>query len=146
MNNKLIMESWRKFVNEEVEAIAPLTEEELEQLEELFGKAGWRKEIEKWKNTDEENLDSFTKQGLRHLAVDAQGNALSPEGIARNLRAVLAQSYETKDPEAIAVANNMAKVADEEEPRLNLDSDPAVKKAIAAAPADDGAGVAGPWP
>ena len=43
MGNKLIMESWRKFVNEEVEANEHLTEQE---LEEIFGKAAWEKLVD----------------------------------------------------------------------------------------------------
>ena len=130
MSNKLIMESWRKFMNEEVETTGPLTEE---QLEEIFGKAAWEKLVDVWAETDAENTEQFTKQGLSQLTTDNNGNPLSPEQIALNVKAALVAAAETRDPEAIEAATDMAKVASEKEPGLNLDSDPVIKKAMAAA-------------
>ena len=143
MSNKLIMESWRKFVNEDFDKTETLTEE---QLEEIFGKAAWEKLVDVWAETDAENTEQFTKQGLAQLTTDNNGNPLSPEQIALNVKTALAAAAATRDPEAIEAAKDMAKVADEKEPGLNLDSDPAIKKAIAAAPDADGADVAGPSP
>ena len=129
MSNKLIMESWRKFVSETPESGEYLNEQE---LEEIFGKAAWEKLVDVWAETDAENTEQFTKQGLSQLTTDNNGNPLSPEQISVNVKTALAAAAETKDPEAIEAATDMAKVADEQEPGLNLDTDPVIKKAITA--------------
>jgi len=112
------MESWRGFLSEEVESNEKLTEQE---LEELFGKANWEKLVDVWAQTDAENTEAATKAGLQAMTTDDKGNPVSPQQIVRNAQAIIAAAAETKDPEAVQIATNVIKTADEKAPELNLD-------------------------
>ena len=121
MNNKLIMESWRKFVNEEVEASEYLTEQE---LEEIFGKAAWEKMVDQFAVEDDGAADLARRLGLKDVDTrDASGQRLDVAQIEDKVKQALAAAKQSKDPEVIDAAQKLAVTADQAAPELDLDAD-----------------------
>jgi hypothetical protein len=121
MGNKLIMESWRKFVNEEVEANEYLTEQE---LEEIFGKAAWEKMVDRFAVEDDGAADLARRLGLKDVDTrDASGQRLDVAQIEDKVKQALAAAQQSKDPEVIDAAQKLAVTADQAAPELDLDAD-----------------------